>query len=168
MNQIFPMTLTVTVNSPIALAVVSAKLVEAERLAAEADLSDTELSTGEQITEATAADKPAGKRTRKGKCDVETVPVNKDIALVDTTATATSTTTEAAAEPAKEPEPQPTAAPTLQEVRDALQLVVDAHGMDGARAFILKQGYERATAIPEDKYASFIDACKAEAGRKAA
>lgn len=79
-------------------------------------------------------------------------------------------------QPAKTEEPklaeQPKAEPQaqveakkfeLQDVRDALQLVVDKHGMDEARAFITSQGFERVTAIPEDKYGEFIVACKAKA-----
>jgi len=68
----------------------------------------------------------------------------------------------------RKPVDQPKAEPEakkfeLQDVRDALQLVVDKHGMDAARAFITQQGFERVTAIPEDKFGDFIRACRSKA-----
>ncbi len=68
-------------------------------------------------------------------------------------------------EDALEPSPAPAsdAAPTLDDVRAALQRVMDKHGMPGATAFINEQGYKRVPEIPVDKFVDFISAANAKA-----
>lgn len=150
-------TINITCSDFTEASVLLAKCAEGKRLldgGYDADDDDDAGEPGQDVQQ--AGERP--KRKRRTKAEIEADNAAK------------GATTETVAQPetvattvAEQPKPETATQFDLQAVRDALQLVVDKHGMDAARAFIVEQGYERVTAIPEDKFGAFIDACKTKA-----